>query len=76
MKEMPAAEFKAKCLAIMDEVQRTREPVQITKHGRPVARLIPVPNSADDIFGYMRGKAKTLGNIVGPVIPLDEWETD
>ncbi len=76
MKEMPAAEFKAKCLAIMDEVQRTREAVQITKHGRPVARLIPVPNSADDIFGYMRGKAKTLGDIVGPVIPLDEWETD
>jgi prevent-host-death family protein len=39
---MMASRFKAECLAVLDRVQRTRQPVVITKHGRPVARLVPV----------------------------------
>ena len=76
MKEMPAGEFKAKCLMVMDQVQKTREAVLITKHGKPVAQLVPAPDPDDDIFGYMEGKAKTIGDIVGPVIPLEEWESE
>lgn len=74
MKEMPAGEFKAQCLAVMDEVLRTGEPVLITKHGKPVAKLIPAKNDVDDVFGYMAGKVKIVGDIVGPVTPLDDWE--
>lgn len=76
MKEIAAGEFKAKCLALMDEVQQTGEPVLITKRGKPVAKLVPAPSSPDDIFGYMAGKVKIIGDIVGEIIPDDEWETD
>ena len=53
MKQMPAGEFKAKCLAIMDRVSKTGEPIVITKHGKPVAKLIPAneAESRDSIFG-------------------------
>jgi len=74
MKEMPAGEFKAQCLAVMDEVLHTGEPVLITKHGKPVAKLVPAGKSADDVFGFMTGKVKIVGDIVGPVTPLDDWE--
>ena len=75
MKQIPAGEFKAKCLAIMDRVLHTGEPVVVTKHGKPVVKLVPATNHADDIFDYIAGKAKVVGDIVGPVTPLEDWET-
>ncbi len=75
MKQIPAGEFKAKCLAIMDQVLRSGEPVLVTKHGKPVVKLVPAENRADDIFGYMAGKVKIVGDIVGPITPLEDWET-
>jgi prevent-host-death family protein len=75
MRKMPAGEFKAQCLAVMDEVQQTGVPVLITKHGKPVAKLVPAPDPADDVFGYMAGKVKIVGDIVGPVTPLKDWES-
>ena len=74
MKQMPAGEFKAQCLAVMDKVQKTGEAVLITKHGKPVAKLVPAPSASDDIFGYMAGKVKIVGDIIGPVTPLEDWE--
>jgi prevent-host-death family protein len=76
MKEIAAGEFKAKCLALMDEVQQTGEPVLITKRGKPVAKLVPAPGPEDDIFGYMAGKVKIIGDIVGPIIPEEDWDTN
>jgi len=75
MKKMAAGKFKAQCLAVMDEVQQTGVPVLITKHGKPVAKLVPAPDPADDVFGYMAGKVKIIGDIVGPVTPLKDWES-
>jgi prevent-host-death family protein len=75
MKIMPAGEFKAQCLAIMDQVAQSGEPVLITKHGKPVAQLVPAEKSGEDIFGYMAGKVKIVGDIVGPITPLEDWET-
>jgi prevent-host-death family protein len=75
MKQIPAGQFKAQCLAIMDKVLQTGEPVVITKHGKPVVKLVPAEDRADDIFGYMAGKAKIVGDIVGPITPLEDWET-
>jgi prevent-host-death family protein len=40
-RQIKASEFKAKCLALMDEVARTGNPVVITKNGKPVAELVP-----------------------------------
>jgi len=74
VKQIAAGEFKAQCLAIMDQVFESGEPVLITKHGKPVAKLIPAEKRADDIFGHMAGKVKIVGDIVGPATPLEDWE--
>ena len=48
MKKMAAGKFKARCLTVMEEVRATREPVLITKRGRPVAKLVAPDTSSDD----------------------------
>ena len=75
MKQMPAGKFKAQCLAVMDKVANSGEPIVITKHGKPVAKLVPAEKPVDDIFGHMAGKVKIVGDIVRPITPLEDWET-
>jgi prevent-host-death family protein len=73
-KVMPAGEFKAKCLAVMDEVQGKRTTVTITKNGKPVARMVPILEEEDPIFGFLRDKAKIVGDITAPIYTDKEWE--
>ena len=73
MKRMAAGAFKANCLAVMDEVQAKRETVVITKHGKPVAKLVPVESQGDDIFGFLRGKVAIIGDVVSPALTRREW---
>ena len=73
MKTMAAGAFKVHCLAVMDEVQSKREAVVITKRGKPVAKLVPVDSKTDDIYGFLKGKGKILGDIVSPVLTPEEW---
>jgi prevent-host-death family protein len=74
-KTIPAGQFKARCLAIMDEVQAKRQAVVITKRGKPVAKLIPVEQEKDGIFGFMKGKGQIeiKGDIIAPVLTPEEW---
>ncbi|MEZ0373219.1 MAG: type II toxin-antitoxin system Phd/YefM family antitoxin, partial [Candidatus Sericytochromatia bacterium] len=62
-------------LKLMDEVAQSRIPLIITKHGKPVARLVPV--DADEVpvlFGHLAGTARVLGDLIAP---LDvAWEAD
>jgi len=73
MKTVPAGKFKAHCLAIMDDVQAKREAVIITKRGKPVAKLVPVEQEKDDIFGFFKGKIKVTGDVVSPALTPVEW---
>jgi prevent-host-death family protein len=73
MKTMPAGVFKTKCLAIMDEVKAKRETVVITKHGRPVAKLVPIDTRVDEIFGFFSGKGSITGDVVSPALSPEEW---
>jgi len=73
MKTMPAGVFKARCLAVMDEVQAKGEVVVITKHGKPVAKLVPADEGTDDIFNFLAGKGTITGDIVAPVFSEEEW---
>jgi len=73
MKKMAAGAFKANCLAVMDEVQAKHEAVVITKHGKPVAKLVPVEPQEDDIFGFLRGKVTIIGDVVSPALSKREW---
>jgi prevent-host-death family protein len=74
-KTIPAGAFKARCLAIMDEVAAKREAVVITKRGKPVAKLVPVEKEEDDIFGFFKskGKIEIKGDIVSPAFTPGEW---
>jgi prevent-host-death family protein len=74
MKTMAAAEFKARCLQVMDQVHTSRQPVTITKRGRPIARLVPVDQRRSKVFDSMKGRIEILGDIVGPITPLEDWE--
>ena len=74
MKTVSAGKFKAKCLALMDDVKATGEAIVITKRGEPVAKLVPIDRQPKDIFGFMRGKLKVVGDIESPVLPIENWE--
>ncbi|HEV2710795.1 MAG TPA: type II toxin-antitoxin system Phd/YefM family antitoxin [Edaphobacter sp.] len=74
MKTMAAGTFKTTCLAVMDEVEKKREPVVITKNGRPVAQLVPIAVETDPIFGFLLGKGEIVGDIVSPIVPLEDYE--
>jgi len=70
---MAAGVFKANCLAVMDEVQSKRVTVVITKHGKPVAKLVPINTDKDEIFGFLAGKGKVMGDVVSPALTPEEW---
>lgn len=72
MKQIAAGEFKIHYLAVIDEVQATGESVLVTKHGRPVVKLVPAKASEEGIFGYMAGKGKIVGDIISPVTPIKD----
>lgn len=74
MKTVKASEFKAKCLALMDEVAETNEPIVITKHGRPVSRLVPYHEKPASLFGRHEAEIEITGDIVSPL--EDEWEAN
>jgi prevent-host-death family protein len=70
-----AAEFKARCLAIMEEVREGGGEYVITKRGKPVARLVPMPVERRPLFGSMKGTVRFLGDIVSPLdIPWEAQE--
>lgn len=74
MKRMSAAEFKARCLKVMDDVQATHETVLITKKGRPVAKLVPAEPPRRALFGCLAGTVEIVGDIESPVDPAESWE--
>lgn len=74
MKTMAAGEFKAKCLQVMDQVRLSRTPVVITKRGKPIAKLVPGEEFRSTAFDSLKGKIEILGDIVSPVVPIEDWE--
>jgi prevent-host-death family protein len=75
MKEIQVSKFKAQCLRLLDEVNRTGESLTITRNGQPLAVINPVTltkTRAD--FGIAKGTAKIKGDLITPVVELSEWE--
>ena len=73
MKKIAAGVFKTNCLAIMDEVQAKHETIVITKHGRPVAKLVPANPEKDEIYDFLAGKGSVAGDVVSPAMSPEEW---
>jgi prevent-host-death family protein len=76
MKKMPASAFKAKCLAVMDQVCASGEPVVVTKRGRAVVKVVPVRKEDVQFLGRLEGVFKVKGKITDPILSADEWEVD
>jgi prevent-host-death family protein len=74
MKQMRASAFKGRCLAVMDDVQATGEPVIVTKRGKPVVKVIPIKPEKVDIFGFMADEFEIVGDFESPVVPLSHWK--
>lgn len=67
VKTISAGEFKAKCLKLMDYVNQTHQIIMITKHNKPIARLVPVIDTPSDVFGCMKNTVTIKLNIIDPM---------
>ena len=69
MEEIPISKFKANCAALLEQVRKTKQPIRVTRFGKPVAEIIPPsPVAASGNWvGSMAGTFKILGDIVSPV---------
>ncbi len=76
MQEVAISEFKAKCLALLEQVRATKKPLRITRFGKPVAEVIP-PTAVEDRtawIGSMKDTMKITGDIISPATDEEEWE--
>ncbi len=73
-REMGAGEFKTHCLQIMDEVSRSRTQVVITKHGKPIAKLVPYSEEANSLYGCMGETVVIHGNVIDAIEEI--WDAD
>jgi len=71
---IPAGEFKAKCLKIMEEVNLQHKTIIITKRGKPIAKLVPFNDTPLSLFGVMEGSVKIKGDIINPT--GEKWEAN
>ncbi|HSB60317.1 MAG TPA: type II toxin-antitoxin system Phd/YefM family antitoxin [Vicinamibacteria bacterium] len=75
MRHIPATEFKAKCLELMDRVAERRETYVITKRGKPVAKLVPAdPAKKDGLFGCMADQTAFVANLDQPLWTEEQWK--
>ena len=75
MKEIPVSEFKANCSALIEHVRKTKRSIRITRRGKPIAEIIPLASAKGaNRLGRMRGTAEIVGDIVSPVIDLEDIE--
>lgn len=74
-KSVGAAEFKAKCLNLIDEMGENGEPIVVTKRGRPVALVSPVRDDTEhkSIIGALKGSVSRYDDPFAPALDADEW---
>ncbi len=76
MREIAISEFKAKCLAVLEQVRATKKPIRVTRFGKPVAEIVP-PTLVEDRaawIGSMKDSMRITGDIISPANDEDEWE--
>jgi prevent-host-death family protein len=79
MRTMAVGEFKAKCLAVLKEVDVTGQPLLVTKRGKPLARILPpeeqtATEAPEAIFGCLRHLGTIHGDIASSAFTDEEWE--
>jgi len=76
VEKVAISEFKAKCLALLEQVHRTKKPIRVTRFGKPIAEVVPPSPVAEpaDWLGTMAHTMEIVGDIVSPVIEEGDWE--
>jgi len=76
METIPISRFKATCLAVLERVRRTGEPILVTRRGQAVAEVVPPHALAPGVswLGMMRGTGEVSGDLVAPATAEGEWE--
>ncbi|MBN9086632.1 MAG: type II toxin-antitoxin system Phd/YefM family antitoxin [Reyranella sp.] len=73
-RKINAAAFKARCLALIDEVAETGQPITVTKRGKAKVQIVAVREKPKTLWGATKGTFKIVGDIVGPIV--DEWDEE
>lgn len=70
------SEFKATCLAVLDKVRRTGQPILVTRRGEPIAQVIPPPpvETRPSWLGLLQSTGTIVGDIISPAASPEEWE--
>jgi hypothetical protein len=72
---MPVSKFKATCLAVLEDVRKTRTPIRVTRFGKPIADVMPpAANPSGSWLGCMRETMEVTGDLVEPVHAFDDWK--
>jgi prevent-host-death family protein len=75
VKTITISRFKARCLALMAEVQEKGEPLLVTKRGRPLVHVVPARDGkGKGWIGCMEGTARIVGDLIEPVAPAEDWD--
>ena len=77
METVPISKFKATCLALLEKVKRTGQPLLITRRGEPIAEVVPAPagNPRGSWLGSFASSGRIVGDIVAPAASESDWET-
>ena len=73
-RKINAAAFKARCLALIDEVAESGEPITVTKRGKAKVQIVAVREKPKTLWGATKGTFKILGDIVGPIV--EDWDEE
>ena len=78
MEEIAISKFKATCLAVLERVRRTNQPIRVTRFGKPVAEIVPpsLPTRPKRPIGTLGQSVRIIGDIVAPIIDISDWEAE
>jgi len=75
MREIAISKFKATCLAVVEEVRRTGEPIRLTRFGKPLAEVVPPGKGASTGWvGSLAGTGAILGDVISPANEPEDWD--
>ena len=76
MNEVSISEFKAKCIGLLEQVRKTKQPLRVVRHGKPIVEIEPATEKVDRMewIGSMKDSVEILGDIISPATDEDDWE--
>ena len=76
MEEVSISEFKAKCIGLLEQVRKTKQPLRVVRHGKAIVEIVPATEKVDRMewIGSMKDSVEILGDIISPATDEDDWE--